>query len=108
MRQIMRAKKLLPKKLLLVVSGAAIVIASVLAVFMQSRTEPLRNTLGFVGEQAGAKFEAEFRQFRANIDFAPDKLERSRFDVTIDMQSVDSKDEERDATMKGPDLFATS
>jgi polyisoprenoid-binding protein YceI len=96
------------RKSLLMVLGAAIAIAGALSVFMGSRAEPLRNTLGFVGVQAGAKFEAGFREFRANIDFDPANLKHSRFDVTIDMQSVDSKDEERDATMRGPDLFATS
>lgn len=88
--------------------GAAVVIASAASVFMQSSAEPAHSTLGFVGVQAGAKFEAEFQQFRADINFDPKDLARSRFDVTIDMESVDSKDEERDATMKGPDLFATS
>jgi polyisoprenoid-binding protein YceI len=96
------------RKSILIVAGAAIVIACAISVFMHSRAEPLRNTLGFAGVQAGAKFEAEFRRFRADIKFDPANLQQSRFDVTIDMQSVDSKDEERDSTMRGPDLFATS
>lgn len=97
-------------KPILIVLGAALAIATAMAVYMltQPRTEPVRNMLGFVGVQAGAKFEAEFRQFRAHIDFHPEDLQRSRFDVSIDMQSVDSQDQERDATMKGPDLFSAS
>lgn len=99
----MQARRWIP-----ILTGAAIVIAAAAFMLMQPRAEPVRNTIGFVGVQAGAQFEAEFRQFHAQIKFDPANLQGSRFDVTIDMQSVDSKDEERDTTMRGPDLFATS
>lgn len=62
--------------------------------------------LTFTGVQAGAPFTAEFRKFAAAITFAPDALATSRFDVLIDMNSVDSKDKDRDGTMRGSDLFA--
>jgi polyisoprenoid-binding protein YceI len=70
--------------------------------------QPARSTLTFVGTQAGAKFEGKFDQFAADIRFDPRDLATSRFDVTIDLNSVNTQDSERDDTLKGPDLFATA
>ena len=39
------------------------------------------------------------------IEFAPDALANSRFDVQIDLKSVDSMDKDRDTTIRGPDIF---
>lgn len=64
--------------------------------------------LTFTGVQAGAPFTAEFRKFTASITFAPEQIAKSRFDVSIDMNSVDSKDKDRDDTMRGSDLFAVA
>jgi polyisoprenoid-binding protein YceI len=104
MSRLMQAKK----KVVLLCLGAAIAIATAVSMLKQPSTEPARSTLGFAGVQAGARFEGEFRKFVADIDFDPEHLAQSHFDVTIDMQSVDSKDEDRDTTMRGPDLFAAS
>jgi polyisoprenoid-binding protein YceI len=61
--------------------------------------------LEFTGVQAGAEFQAVFHKFTAAIDFAPDAPASGHFDVTIDMTSVDSKDNDRDGTMRGGDIF---
>jgi polyisoprenoid-binding protein YceI len=41
----------------------------------------------------------------AAIDFAPDALASARFDVQIDLNSLDTMDKDRDQTIRGPDLF---
>jgi polyisoprenoid-binding protein YceI len=64
-----------------------------------------QSRLQFTGTQAGAPFTAVFHRFTAAIDFAPDDLRDSRFDVAIDVGSVDSQDGDRDGTMRGADLF---
>ena len=71
----------------------------------QWSTQPKESTLTFVGVQAGAEFEGAFRKFTADIRFDPKDLAASHFDVAIDLASVDSRDEERDGIIKGPDLF---
>jgi polyisoprenoid-binding protein YceI len=68
--------------------------------------QPKESKLTFVGTQAGAEFEGTFQRFTADIRFDPQDLAGSRFDVKIDMDSVDSKDSERDDTIKSDDLFA--
>jgi polyisoprenoid-binding protein YceI len=64
-----------------------------------------QSRLEFVGVQAGAEFTGVFQKFTANVDFAPDALAGSRIDVQIDMNSVDSKDKDRDTTIRGKDVF---
>lgn len=68
--------------------------------------QPKESTLTFVGTQAGAEFEGAFEIFTADIRFDPEDLAGSRFEVKIDMASVNSRDSERDGIIKGPDLFA--
>ncbi len=67
--------------------------------------DPAQSRLEFVGVQAGAEFKGVFHKFTANVDFAPDALAGSRLDVQIDMNSVDSMDKDRDATIRGKDIF---
>jgi polyisoprenoid-binding protein YceI len=67
--------------------------------------DPQQSRLEFVGVQAGAEFKAAFHKFTAAVDFAPDALANSRFDVQIELNSVDSKDKDRDTTIRGPDIF---
>ena len=64
-----------------------------------------QSRLEFTGVQAGAEFKAVFHKFTAAIDFAPDALANAHFDVQIDLNSVDSKDKDRDTTIRGPDIF---
>jgi polyisoprenoid-binding protein YceI len=67
--------------------------------------DPQQSRLEFAGVQAGAEFKAAFHKFTAAVDFAPDALASSRFDVQIELNSVDSKDKDRDTTIRGPDIF---
>jgi len=82
----------------LLAAGAAAGVAGYTADAQQSRLE-------FVGVQAGADFKGVFHKFTATVDFAPDALADSHIDVQIDMNSVDSKDADRDKTMRGADVF---
>jgi polyisoprenoid-binding protein YceI len=61
--------------------------------------------LEFTGVQAGAPFKGVFHQITAAVDFDPAALASARIEVTIDMNSVDSGDKDRDGTMRGADIF---
>jgi polyisoprenoid-binding protein YceI len=67
--------------------------------------DPAASRLGFTGVQEGAEFKGSFRKFTAAVDFAPDALASARFDVQIDLNSLDTMDKDRDKTMRGPDIF---
>jgi polyisoprenoid-binding protein YceI len=67
--------------------------------------DPQQSRLEFTGVQAGAEFTGAFHKFTAAVDFAPDALAGAHFDVQIDLNSVDSKDKDRDTTIRGADVF---
>jgi polyisoprenoid-binding protein YceI len=68
--------------------------------------DPQSSRIGFIGRQAGADFEGQFRSFSGNIAFDQQNLDASRFDVSIDMQSVTTLEAQRDNMLKGADFFA--
>ena len=84
----------------------ALAFGSVAFAASQWTLQPRESKLTFVGTQAGAQFEGAFERFAADIKFDPQDLAGSRFDVKIETASVNSKDSERDDTLKTPDLFA--
>jgi polyisoprenoid-binding protein YceI len=83
-----------------------LVCGSVAFAATQWTLQPQESKLTFVGTQAGAEFEGTFERFTAAIKFDPQDLASSRFDVKIDMASVNSRDSERDDTVKSDDLFS--
>jgi polyisoprenoid-binding protein YceI len=68
--------------------------------------DPSKSTLGFSFVQAGAQNKGQFKRFTVALDFAADNLAASHLDVTIDMNSLDTGDQERDQTLRDTDLFA--
>lgn len=88
------------------VLGLSASLAAMLAfAASQWSLQPKDSKLTFVGVQAGAQFEGAFDKFTADISFDPKDLAASRFDVKIDTASVNTKDGERDDTIKSADLF---
>ena len=69
--------------------------------------QPKQSELTFTAVQAGAPFQGRFEKFAADIRFDPSDIANSRFEVKIDMASVNSKDSERDDTLRSADLFDT-
>ena len=67
--------------------------------------DPAGSTLEFQFVQAGAKTMGRFAKFTADIDFSPANPAIGKFDVAIDMASADTRDKERDDTLRMPDLF---
>lgn len=92
------------QKLLAIASLSLIVTLAYAAV--QWNMQPKDSQLTFVGTQAGAPFEGKFEKFTADIKFDPQDVASSRFDVSIDTDSVNTRDAERDETLKSADLFA--
>src|SRR5919106_293496 len=63
------------------------------------------SAIRFTAFQRGAPVEGRFERFTADIVFDPDDLQGSRIDVEIDTASVATGHKDRDATVRGPDLF---
>jgi len=92
-------------RLLAAMSAGVLLSAAAAAGVAGYTADAQQSRLEFVGVQAGADFKGVFHKFTATVDFAPDALAGSLIDVQIDMNSVDSKDADRDKTMRGADVF---
>lgn len=68
--------------------------------------QPKQSELTFTAIQAGAPFQGKFEEFEADIRFDPGDIANSRFEVKIQLASVNTKDRERDDILRGADLFA--
>jgi polyisoprenoid-binding protein YceI len=99
------AAGLLTAALLLVACGAR---AADAAGSTHYALDPAKSSLEFTFTQAGAANKGRFTRFQVALDFAADNLAASRLDVTVEMNSTDTGDQERDDTLKGADLFAVA
>jgi polyisoprenoid-binding protein YceI len=61
--------------------------------------------LGFTAEQAGAKFNGEFKSFEADVRFDPNALGESSATVSIATGSVATENGERDGILRGTGWF---
>ena len=68
--------------------------------------DPAKSTLQFTFTQAGAQNKGRFKRFTTALDWSGDNPAASRLEVTVDMTSVDTGDQERDDTLRDVDLFA--
>ncbi len=69
------------------------------------RIDPAASRIAMATTQMGAKVGGEFRRFEADIRFDPDDLASSRVTVTIDTASLDTGNDERDATARTAPWF---
>lgn len=67
--------------------------------------DPTKSSLEFQFEQAGAQNKGKFTKFPVAVDAAADGSTVKRLDVTVEMNTLDSGDKERDDTLRGSDLF---
>src|SRR3984893_14904752 len=93
------------RRVALVVAIFAAAVAARAAGPASYTADPSASRLEFIGVQAGAEFKGSFHKFTAAVNFAPDALASARFDVQIDLNSLDTMDKDRDKTMRGPDIF---
>jgi len=96
-----------------VVLGVQLLAAAVPATAAPAATphyvlDPAKSSLEFTFLQAGAWNKGHFGHFTVSFDFSAENLAASRLDVTIEMSSVDTGDQERDDTVRGADLFAVT
>jgi polyisoprenoid-binding protein YceI len=69
------------------------------------RVDPADSRLGFRAEAQGEAFDGRFTRFEARIRFDPGSLDDSRFEVDIALDSVDSRNSERDEMLAEPEFF---
>lgn len=63
------------------------------------------STLGFSSVFQGENFSGRFKAFTPVLRFDPAQLASARFEVTIDLASVDTRNSERDDSLRSTDFF---
>ena len=63
------------------------------------------SSLGFSSSFQGEAFEGRFTRFTPRIRFDPARLADARFEVSIDLASADTRNSERDDTLRTADFF---
>jgi len=67
--------------------------------------DPAESEIRFYATQLGSEFEGAFTDFTAEIRFDPGALDASETLVTIETASLDTGEDQRDTTAKGPEFF---
>jgi polyisoprenoid-binding protein YceI len=67
-----------------------------------------KSEIRFVSRQMGVNVEGRFRKWKANVDFRPKDLRKSRADFEIDLASIDLASEESETEARRPRWFDTA
>ncbi|MFK3651141.1 YceI family protein [Lysobacter enzymogenes] len=84
--------------------AAALLVAAAPA-FAADYVQQPGSTLTFATKYQGEVFAGNFPGFTARLSFDPAKLDGSKLDVVIPLAGANSKNAERDDTLKGGDFF---
>lgn len=72
------------------------------------RVDAAHSTLAFTNSYQNVQYTGRFQRFDARIDYDPDDLAHAKFDVSIDITSLDTQNSERDQAALGADFFDTA
>jgi polyisoprenoid-binding protein YceI len=67
-----------------------------------------KSEIRFVSKQMGANAEGRFRKWKANVDFRPNDLAKSKATFEIELASIDLASEESEAETRRPGWFDTA
>lgn len=69
------------------------------------RVDAAKSSLTFKGSYQGGPFDGKFGKFDAAIALDEADLSKDKFDVKVEIASLDTKSSERDDTLRTPDFF---
>ena len=67
-----------------------------------------KSEIRFVSRQLGVNVEGRFRKWKANVDFRPKELAKSKAEFEIDLASIDLASEESETEVRRPRWFDTA
>ena len=85
--------------------AALLVVTAPFAASAADYTVEPGSTLGFTSSFQGSSFNGQFNKWTAAISYDAAKLASSKFDVTVDLSSAKTGDNDRDNALPGPDFF---
>ena len=69
------------------------------------QVDPAQSTLTFKGTYQGESFDGKFKKFDATIAYDATDVGKSKFDVNVELTSVDTNSSERDETLRDAGLL---
>lgn len=69
------------------------------------QVDAAHSTLTFTNTYQTVTYTGQFHRFNAKIEYDPNDLAHAKFDVTIDISSLDTRNGERDHAALGADFF---
>ena len=67
-----------------------------------------KSEIRFISRQMGVNVEGRFRKWKANVDFRPTDLGKSKAEFEIDLSSIDLASEESETEIRRPRWFDTA
>lgn len=90
----------------IVVSGLlSLLVCATPALARSWRVDGANSTLGFTNTYQNVSYSGQFRKFSAVIAYDPANLAAAKFEVTVDIASLDTQNSERDSTARGADFL---
>jgi polyisoprenoid-binding protein YceI len=87
---------------------AAMLVFSACAMAGAWQVDAPHSTLTFTNTYQNVKYTGQFHRFTAAIAYDPNDLAHAKFDVSVDVTSLDTQNGERDQTALGADFFDTA
>lgn len=101
----------LSQKLFSLFALAIFVVASAAMVKMEAvswSVDKSHSSINFEVRHFFAKVPGAFEDYSAEVNFSPENLDESSIDVTIQVASINTKNERRDGHLKSADFFNAS
>ncbi len=83
----------------------ALLVLSIAAQARDWQTDAAQSTLTFKGSYQNEAFDGKFKKFDAAISYDEADPTKAKFDVKVDLASVDTASSERDDSLRGSDFF---
>ena len=88
--------------------GLMLLLACAPALAQKWDMDAAHSNLSFTNSYQGVEYTGQFRRFSAVIDYDPNDLAHAKFDVSIDITSLDTRNSERDQAALGTNFFDTT
>src|SRR5206468_13118280 len=86
---------------------AALVFAGSAMAQEQAKIDPVHSSVNFRSKHLDTSYVfGRFDKFSGTITDSPQDPTKTAFDVTVDVNSINTGNEKRDAHLKGPDFFS--
>lgn len=72
------------------------------------KVDAAHSTLTFTNTYQNVEYTGQFHRFTANIAYDPSDIARAKFEVKVDISSLDTRNSERDHAALGPAFFDTA